>query len=119
MMKSFLPADGNQAAQAAVLASSTVSLFTFGEFLTGVPWAKVSDRIGRKRTLMVGVVCGAASALAFGLSKSLGIALVARAFGGLTNPNVGVVSSCVGELVKDKKDQGMLYFSAVRWYRLT
>ncbi|EFE37303.1 hypothetical protein TRV_08041 [Trichophyton verrucosum HKI 0517] len=106
MMKSFLPADGNQAARAAVLASSTVSLFTFGEFLTGVPWAKVSDRIGRKRTLMIGVVCGAASALAFGLSKSLGVALVARAFGGLTNPNVGVVSSCVGELVRDKKDQG-------------
>lgn len=59
---------------------------------------------------MIGVVCGAASALAFGLSRSLGVALVARAFGGLTNPNVGVVSSCVGELVKDKKDQGMLYF---------
>ncbi|OAL74765.1 hypothetical protein A7D00_0359 [Trichophyton violaceum] len=116
MMKSFLPADGNQAAQAAVLASSTVSLFTFGEFLTGVPWAKVSDRIGRKRTLMIGVVCGAASALAFGLSKSLGIALVARAFGGLTNPNVGVVSSCVGELVKDKKDQGKA-FSVVPFLR--
>ncbi|EGE08450.1 MFS multidrug transporter [Trichophyton equinum CBS 127.97] len=116
MTKTFLPADGNQAARAAVLASSTVSLFTFGEFLTAVPWAKVSDRIGRKRTLMIGVVCGAASALAFGLSRSLGVALVARAFGGLTNPNVGVVSSCVGELVKDKKDQGKA-FSVVPFLR--
>ncbi|EFR02386.1 hypothetical protein MGYG_05382 [Nannizzia gypsea CBS 118893] len=116
MMKSFLRADGDQAARAAVLASSTVSLFTFGEFLTSVPWAKVSDRIGRKRTLMIGVACGVVSALVFGLSKSLGIALAARAFGGLTNPNVGVVSSCVGELVKDKKDQGKA-FSVVPFLR--
>ncbi|KAF3482205.1 uncharacterized protein GIQ15_04964 [Arthroderma uncinatum] len=116
MMKSFLPENDAQAARAAVLASSTVSLFTFGEFLTSVPWAKVSDRIGRKWTLMIGVASGIVSALVFGLSKNLGVALAARAFGGLANPNVGVVSTSVGELVKNKRDQGKA-FSVVPFLR--
>jgi MFS family permease len=71
-----------------------------------VVWAKVSDRIGRKPTLIIGVVGGIVSTLAFGTSTSLWMALAARAFGGLVNPNVGIVSACVGELVKRKRDQG-------------
>jgi MFS family permease len=108
MMQSFLPANSpTREANAAALASLTVALFTLGEFVMGVVWAKVSDRIGRKPTLMIGVVGGCVSALAFGLSSSLGMALAARAFGGLINPNVGVTSACVGEMVKRKRDQGV------------
>jgi MFS family permease len=72
----------------------------------GIVWAKVSDRIGRKPTLMVGVVEASISALTFGCSTSLWMALTARAFGGLVNPNVGVISACVEELVKRKEHQG-------------
>jgi MFS family permease len=108
MMQSFLPSSSAaRNANAAALASLTVALFTLGGFIMGVVWAKVSDRIGRKPMLMIGVVGGCVSALAFGLSTSLEVALSARLFGGLVNPNVGVISACVGELVKRKEDQGL------------
>ncbi|KAF8846429.1 MFS general substrate transporter [Acephala macrosclerotiorum] len=116
MMQSFLTDGPKRDAQAAGYASLTVALFTFGEFLTSIFWAKVSDRLGRKPTLIIGVVGGSVSALAFGLSTNLWMALGARMFGGLVNPNVGVISACVGELVKRKEHQGK-GFSVVPFLR--
>src|ERR1700721_3897424 len=83
MMQSFLAENPKRDANAAAYASLTVALFTFGEFLMGIFWAKVSDRLGKKPTLIIGVVGGSISALAFGCSTSLWTALTARAFGGL------------------------------------
>ncbi|KAH8807652.1 MFS multidrug transporter [Xylogone sp. PMI_703] len=116
MMKSFLMHSPERDAKAAVYASATVALFTFGEFLTGIVWATISDRLGRKPTLLIGVLGGSISALAFGLSRTLWMALGARAFGGLVNPNVGVISACVGELVKKSEHQGKA-FSSVSFLR--
>jgi MFS family permease len=106
MMLPFLPETPSREANAALYASLTVALFTFGEFLMGVAWAKTSDTIGRKPTLLIGVIGGSLSAIAFGCSSSLWMALGARAFGGLVNPNTGVISAFVGELVRRKDDQG-------------
>jgi MFS family permease len=106
MMQSLFADGPKRDAQAAAYASLTVAFFTFGEFLTGITWDKVSDRLGRKPTLIIGVVRGSVSALAFGFSTNLWMALSARIFGGLVNPNVSVVSVCVGELVKRKQHQG-------------
>jgi len=106
MMQSFLADGPKRDAQTAAYAPLTVALCTFGEFLTGIAWAKVGDRLGPKPTLIIGVVRGSVSALAFGFSTNLWMALSARLFGGLVNPNVGVVSVCVGELVKRKQHRG-------------
>jgi MFS family permease len=68
-----------------------------------IVWAKVRDRLGRKYTLLIGTMGGSISALTFGLSTKLWMALGARTLGGLVNPNVGVVLACIGELVKRKE----------------
>ncbi|KAI1408632.1 hypothetical protein F5Y13DRAFT_171995 [Hypoxylon sp. FL1857] len=68
-------------------------------------WAKVSDRIGRKRALLIGSACGMLTALALGLSRNLTLAIASRAFGGLSNPNVGLVQTCVVELAQRKEQQ--------------
>jgi len=86
-----------------------IAVFTFGEFLGGTVWTRISDRIGRKPTLLVGVACAMTSAFLFGLSKSIHVAVTVRALGGLANPNVGVVQTCVGELVKNKEHQGLIF----------
>jgi MFS family permease len=91
--------------EVAFYASALVGVFTFGEFLTGVVWARVSDRIGRKPTLMLGTFCALVSALSFGCSGSVAAAIASRAFGGLFNPNVGLVQTCAGELAR-KEQQG-------------
>ncbi|KAH8757012.1 major facilitator superfamily domain-containing protein [Hyaloscypha sp. PMI_1271] len=115
-MQSFLADGPKRDAQTAAYAPLTVALCTFGEFLTGIAWAKVGDRLGPKPTLIIGVVRGSVSALAFGFSTNLWMALSARLFGGLVNPNVGVVSVCVGELVKRKQHRGK-GFSVVTFLR--
>lgn len=84
-----------------------IAVLTFGEFLTGMLWARLSDRIGRKITLLIGSVCGMVTSLALGLSRSLALAVASRAFGGLFNPNVGLVQTCVVELAERKGQRGM------------
>ena len=88
----------------ATYAGIMVSIFTFGEFLMAPQWARISDAIGRKPTLLIGSFGAIISATAFGFSTSLPFAIITRACAGLANPNLGVVNTFVGELVsKDHK----------------
>lgn len=90
----------------AIYAGLMVSVFTFGEFVGAPLWAKVSDRIGRKPTMLIGSVGAVFSALLFRFSTSIPMGIAARTCAGLLNPNVGVVQTFVGELVS-KKQEGM------------
>jgi len=94
MIQSFKVSENDIAFYAGCL----IAVYTLGEFLTAVTWARVSDRIGRKPTLMLGSFCGLVTALSLGLSRSVAVAIVSRAFGGLCNPNVSLVQTCTGEL---------------------
>lgn len=69
-------------------------------------WAKLSDHIGRKPALLIGAVCGMITSLTLGISRSLYMAVASRAFGGLFNPDVGLVRTCVVGLVKEKEQRG-------------
>ena len=103
MVQSF--GEGSQA-NTAFLVGLLIAIFTFCEFLTGTLWAKASDKMGRKPILLIGVLGAMISATLFGLSRSIYAAVAIRAFGGLANPNVGVVQTCIGETVKKKGHQG-------------
>lgn len=103
MIRSF---DGIVESQITFYAGLLVAMFTFSEFLSGMIWAKISDRIGRKTSLLIGSACGMVTALSFGLSRNLGMAITSRVFGGLSNPNVGLIQTCVVELVQRKEQQG-------------
>jgi MFS family permease len=73
------------ASAVAVYAGMVTSAFAFAEFSAGVPWGRLSDRIGRKPVLLAGLAGTALSMLLFGLAPSLPVALLARALGGLLN----------------------------------
>lgn len=68
-----------------VYAGMVTSAFTLAEFSTGVMWGRLSDRLGRKPILLMGLTGTAISALIFGFAQSLPVALFARAMGGLLN----------------------------------
>ena len=72
-------------AQISVYAGMVTSAFAFAEFSSGVPWGKLSDKIGRKPVLLTGLAGTALSMLIFGFAPSLPVALLARALGGLLN----------------------------------
>ncbi|KAK4134291.1 tetracycline:hydrogen antiporter-like protein [Trichocladium antarcticum] len=90
-------------------AGMVTSAFTFAEFSTGVVWGRLSDKIGRKPVLLMGMGGTGLSVLLFGFSPSLPVALFARALGGFLNGNIGVLQTTVAELVTVKEHQPRAY----------
>ena len=88
-----------------VYAGMVTSAFAVAEFSTGMMWGKVSDRVGRKPVLIIGLIGTLLSMLIFGFAKSFSVALIARAVGGGLNGNIGVIQTTVAELVREKEHQ--------------
>lgn len=93
------------------------SLFFISESLTVLKWSRLSDRIGRKPVLMIGLFGVGLSMLCFGLSTSFWTLVVrsvnlicvdgwvflynepnSRCICGMLNGNSGVMRSMMGEL---------------------
>lgn len=93
----------------ALYAGMVTSAFTFAEFSTGMFWGRMSDWIGRKPVLIMGLIGTTLSMILFGFAPSLPVALLARALGGLLNGNIGVLQTMVAEIVTDKEHQPRAY----------
>ncbi|KAJ9074434.1 hypothetical protein DSO57_1006395 [Entomophthora muscae] len=81
-----------------VYAGLLASSFAFAEFLSSVVWGMVSDRIGRKPVLMLGLGGTIVSMLMFGVSQSYVWAMVSRFAAGLLSGNVCVMKSMMAEM---------------------
>ncbi|OZJ04906.1 hypothetical protein BZG36_02505 [Bifiguratus adelaidae] len=75
------------------------SSFAIAQFW--LPWGYLSDRIGRRPVILMGLVGTITSIILFGLSQSYMWALLSRSLCGLLNGNVGVLKSMVAELTVD------------------
>ncbi|SPO28813.1 uncharacterized protein UTRI_05126_B [Ustilago trichophora] len=84
------------------------SLFALSQTLTILYWGSLSDRIGRKPVLLMGLTGVACSAILFGLSQTFWWAVAARAMAGATNGNVAIVKSVMGELT-DSSNQAKAF----------
>ena len=71
------------------------------EFCVSIPWGQAYDRYGAKRCLLVGMVGGAVTGLAFGFSVSVSMAFVSRFLAGVVNGNVGVAKSYLATVTDD------------------
>lgn len=107
MIESFELTDNEN--QTSMYAGMLITAFAFAEFSTGMLWGRVSDWIGRKPVLIMGLVGTALSMISFGFAKTLPGAILARALGGLLNGNVGVLQTTVAELVTKKEHQPRAY----------
>ncbi|KAF8875897.1 major facilitator superfamily domain-containing protein [Infundibulicybe gibba] len=74
------------------------SLFYFTEAIMVMQWSRISDHVGRKPVLLIGLVGTSASVLLFGLSRTFWALVFSRCLCGLLNGNVGVMKSAMGEL---------------------
>ncbi|KAH8879706.1 MFS general substrate transporter [Thozetella sp. PMI_491] len=95
--------------QISFYAGMVTSCFTFAEFSTGFLWGRLSDKIGRKPVLLIGMAGTGLSVLIFGFSPNLAVALFARALGGLLNGNIGVLQTTIAELITVKEHQHRAY----------
>ncbi|MCJ1462988.1 hypothetical protein MMC07_001592 [Pseudocyphellaria aurata] len=93
--------------QAGVLQAS----FTGAQFLTAILWGRIADseRGGRKRVLLVGIMGTCVSCVGVGFSTSFVSATLFRAFGGAMNGNLGVLRTMVSEIISEKKFQSRAF----------
>ncbi len=78
---------------AALMAAYAGAMFLFSPF-----WGALSDRIGRRPVLMMGLAGNSIAFLVFGISNSLWMALFARLFAGVVNANVSVTRAYIGDI---------------------
>ncbi|CAI7566418.1 unnamed protein product [Penicillium bialowiezense] len=107
MVESFHVTDNDR--KIALYAGMITSSFTFAEFSAGMFWGRMSDRIGRKPVLIMGLVGTAISMVVFGFAPNLATAMIARALGGMLNGNIGVLQTTVAEIVTKKEHQPRAY----------
>ncbi|KAI6155622.1 major facilitator superfamily domain-containing protein [Pisolithus tinctorius] len=74
------------------------SLFFVTQALTVLGWSRLSDYVGRKPILLVGLMGLSISNLCFGLSRTFWALVASRCIAGALNGNVGVMKSIIGEI---------------------
>jgi MFS family permease len=63
-----------------------------------VHFYRISDRVGRRPILLLGLIGNTVTMLLFGVSHSLWWCIMARSLCGILNGNVGVAKSMIGEI---------------------
>ena len=101
MIQSFGKEEKDIGFYAGLIASS----FPLAEFATGVFWGRLSDKIGRKRVILICLAGCILPTLLFGFSKSITEAVVWRTLTGLINGNAPVIATACAELVTYKRKQ--------------
>lgn len=86
------------------LVTLVVSAFSLGGALTGLFWGRVSDTLGRKPALLLGIVGTTACALLFGTARSFKVALVARLLAGMLSGNGPVMKTVIAEIIGPRKE---------------
>lgn len=75
-----------------------LAVYSLMQFLFAPWWGRVSDRVGRRPVLLLGLFASAVCYLAFGLAASLPVLFAARALGGFAGANLGVAQAYVADV---------------------
>ncbi len=75
-----------------------VAIYSLMQFVFAPWWGQLSDRVGRRPVLLVGLFGSALSYLAFGLAGSLAVLFLARALAGFMGANIGVAQAYVADV---------------------
>ncbi|KAJ2716409.1 hypothetical protein H4R19_000668 [Coemansia spiralis] len=89
--------------------------YSVAQAITAMYWGPLSDRIGRRPTLLMGLAGDLATFVLFGLSRSFTWALVTRTLNGFFAGNAAVVKSIVSEISDDTNRPRMMGMVPFVW----
>ncbi|KAL2261803.1 hypothetical protein VTK26DRAFT_3277 [Humicola hyalothermophila] len=96
--------DGQEGLYVGLLASA----FALAQLTTNLLWGYLSDRVGRKPTMLLGTLLLMVCFLFFGLCKTYLQLVMVHAAMGLLNGNAAIVPTCLGE-VTDRSNQSKAF----------
>lgn len=76
--------------------------FSLMQFLFAPIWGRLSDRIGRRPIILVGLFGSFLSYLVFGLASSLTLLFVARIFAGIAGANIPTAQAVIADVTTPK-----------------
>lgn len=86
----------------ATVTTIAMGVYSLGQFVASPFWGRLSDRVGRKPILIVGLVGNAISYLILSRAESIEMLGAARLFGGLMAGNVGAAFAAAADLADDQ-----------------
>lgn len=98
--------------------SLLVSLFALTQFFSGPVWGSLSDRFGRKRILVAGLLGYALSFALAGLSHSVPALVASRALGGLLSASIFPASQALVADLTAASDRGPAMAALGAWVNL-
>jgi DHA1 family tetracycline resistance protein-like MFS transporter len=85
-----------------------LSVYSVAQFLFSPIWGALSDRIGRRPVILIGLAGGALSYLVFAFSTSLPLLFVARALAGLFGGNISTAHAYIADVTTpENRSKGM------------
>ncbi|KAH9901278.1 MFS general substrate transporter [Cubamyces lactineus] len=84
------------------------SSFAIAQVVSIYQWARVSDTIGRRPVVLLGIFGIGLATLFMGVSTTLGGVILARCLGGLFSGNIAVIHSVLGEIT-DSTNQSIAF----------
>ncbi|EEU41255.1 uncharacterized protein NECHADRAFT_83480 [Fusarium vanettenii 77-13-4] len=107
MVKDMKPtANDNEVAQILTL---IFSAYSFAQFATNLLWGRVSDSIGRRPVVLIGLASTCVSMLGLGLSRSIPAMFVFRVMAGSLSGNIVIVRTVIGEIVHGRENKARAF----------
>jgi MFS family permease len=79
------------------------TVFAAAQFLCAPAWGRLSDRIGRRRVMLLTIAGTALALLGLGFARSLAWLFVARALGGAFAANIGLASAYITDVTSEQE----------------
>jgi len=91
------------------------SLFFLTQAFTVLHWSRLSDHVGRKPVILIGLLGLSLSMYCFGLSRTFGGLILSRALNGALNGNIGVIKSMMAELTDSTNIAQAYSYMPIAW----
>jgi DHA1 family tetracycline resistance protein-like MFS transporter len=95
----------------ATVTTIAMGAYSLGQFIASPFWGRLSDRVGRKPILIIGLLGNAVSYLILSRAENIEVLGAARLFGGLMAGNVGAAFAAAADLADDNtraRNMGLL-----------